>query len=49
MEEKSFVTLAPGANVIERFTNFRNKLVFVTGKPFQTSLLFAEPTLEWRI
>jgi hypothetical protein len=42
MAVKNFITL--GSNVIKlvcpKFTNFRHKLVFVTGRPFQPSLMF---------
>ncbi len=43
---KGFIRSAPGACVIKLITaviyNFRNKLVFVPGKPFQPSLVFSD-------
>jgi hypothetical protein len=36
--------LVPGANVVKlicpQYTDFRNKLVFVLGRPFQPSVMF---------
>jgi hypothetical protein len=44
--QKSFITLAPGVNLIELFFFITNALetqagVFVPGKPFRPSLIFA--------
>ncbi len=41
---KKFYTIGPGPNILKLscplFTNFRNKLAYGPGKPFQPSLMF---------
>jgi hypothetical protein len=39
-DEKSFIILPAGANVIKLFTTSHNKLVFAPGNPFMRSLMF---------